>query len=127
MYQLVLVGLVAPTALRSLPTLARLFTEEAGVYWAFVLRQSQDFPVPTTFTATGYGRDGTSVTNRYRLVAVGQQYDALWEEVPHGWNTICAFQLLGPGPGLVADLPLVSGWYEQRACTLVLTAEQAVR
>lgn len=53
MYQSVLVGLIAPNALLSLPTLARLFAEEAGVHWPFVLRQSQDFPVSTTFTATG--------------------------------------------------------------------------
>jgi hypothetical protein len=54
---------------------------------------------------------------------LSQQYGTPWEELPHGWNGICAFQLLGSDPGLVADLPLVNGGYEQRAHTLMLIAE----
>jgi hypothetical protein len=32
MYQLIIVGLIVPNDLLSLPTLARLFAKEAGVY-----------------------------------------------------------------------------------------------
>jgi hypothetical protein len=124
MCHLLLVGLLAPADLRtSFPTLAGLFAPEAAVQWAFVQRQDRDVAVGMTFSTTGYDRGGQVRTHRYRLVAVSQQYGTLWEELPHGWNGICAFQLLGSGPGLVADLPLVKGWYEQKAHTLVLTAE----
>jgi hypothetical protein len=127
MCHLLLVGLLAPAdLLTSFPTLAGLFAPEADVQWALVQRQDRDVAVGTTFRTTGSGREGQGRTHRYRLVAVSQQYGTLWEELPHGWNGICAFQRLSSGPGLVAGLPLVSGWYEQRAHTLVLTAEQDV-
>jgi hypothetical protein len=123
---LLLVGLAAPKVLAAFQPLTPLFAEDPSVYWTFVLRQGQDVPVETTFSASGCADDGHPVTNRYRLVAVNQQYGASWEEIPHGWNTICAFQFLGLDPCLLAGLPLVSDWYEQRAIELVLTAQEGI-
>jgi hypothetical protein len=120
---LVLVGLVAPEVLAAFQSLPQPFAEGAGVYWAFVLRQDQEIPVGATFSATGRGSEGPLVSNRYRLLTVSQQYGASWEVIPPGWNTICAFQFLGPGSCLLARLPMVSDWYGQPATELVLTAE----
>jgi hypothetical protein len=127
MYSLVLVGLLGPEDLTtSFPTVAGLFAQAPEVYWAFVQRQDHDIPVGTTFQAQGKARDGQLVTNRYRLVAVTQQYGIPMAELPHGWNAICAFQVLSSASCLLAELPTVSGWYEQEAVTLVLIAEQAI-
>lgn len=124
MPQLTLVGVLAPPELTtSFPALARLFAEELGVSWAFVQRQDDTLAVGTTFNTPSTSPDGRLVTSRYRLMAVSQQYGTLWTELPHGWNGLCAFQVLGLGPDVVAGLPVVSGWYEQKAYTLVLTAE----
>jgi hypothetical protein len=123
---LLLVGLAAPKVLATFQPLTPLFAEDPSVYWAFVMRQGQDVPVETTFSASRCADNGHPVTNRYRLVAVNQQYGASWEEIPHGWNTIRAFQFLGLAPCLLASLPLVSDWYEQRAIELVLTAQEDI-
>jgi hypothetical protein len=124
MPQLTLVGLLAPPELTTaFPTLARLFAEELGVSWAFVQRQDHPLAVGTTFQALNTSPAGHQVTSRYRLVAISQQYGALWTELPPGWNGLCAFQMLGAGPDVVAGLPVVNGWYAQPAYSLVLTAE----
>ena len=124
MPQLTLVGVLAPLELTtSFPALARLFAQERGVSWAFVQRQDDELAVGTTFHTPSTSPAGQVVLSRYRLVAVSQQYGALWTELPPGWKGLCAFQVLGTGPDVVANLPLVSGWYAQPAYPLVLTAE----
>lgn len=123
MLQLILRGRVALNVLQAFPRLTRPFREDQGVVYAFVMRQEHDIPVGTTFRALGLSVHGQDVTERYCLVAVSQQFDHCWEEIPRGWKTICAFQRLGPDAGLLAGLPLVEEWYEQSATELVLTAE----
>lgn len=123
MLHLVLRGRVAPNVLAALPNLTRPFQKDTGIHYAFVLRQDHDISVGATFCVTGVGANGHEVTERYRLVAVSQQFDFPFDEIPHGWNTVCAFQLLGPDFGLLASLPLAEEWYEQRATELVLIAE----
>lgn len=121
--QLILVGVLAPKVLVKYPNLLRSLPDLTGVSIALVRRQDQDIPVGTIFrTITPTSDDGVATT-RYQLVAVSQQFDKNWEHVAAGWNTICAFRLLGTAPCLIARLPQVSDFYEQRTMLLTLEAE----
>ena len=123
MFKLVLRGRVAPNVLTRLPNLTRPFQEDTSVSYAFVLRQGYDISIGTTFRATEVGANGYEVTQRYRLMAVSHRFDVSLDRLPYGWDIICAFQLLGAGPDLLASLPFVAECYEQSTTELVLSSE----
>jgi hypothetical protein len=79
-----------------------------------------DIPIGRTFDIvfpTGVPKAPTR-TN-CEIAAVTQQYGKPFDEIPHGWKTICLVKFEEGIPDIIASLPLVNGWYENR-CTVSL-------
>jgi hypothetical protein len=46
-----------------------------------------------------------------RVVAVTQQFGYPWDEVPHGWKTICIIEFPAGVPEVIDALPVVDAWH----------------
>jgi hypothetical protein len=74
-----------------------------------------DIPLGRTFYIAFPTSDPKSETRtRCVIRAVTQQYANPFGEVPHGWKTICLVEFPEGIPGVIASLPTVNGWYENR-------------
>jgi hypothetical protein len=51
---------------------------------------------------------------RCEVIAITQQYAKPFDEVPHGWKTICLVKFEEGIPDIITSLPVVNGWYENR-------------
>ncbi|MEN2472447.1 hypothetical protein [Burkholderia sp. GS2Y] len=74
-----------------------------------------DIPIGRVFNVafpTGIPKSATKT--RCAIVAVTQQYAKPFGEVPHGWKTICLVEFPEGVPEVIASLPMVTGWYENR-------------
>jgi hypothetical protein len=116
------VGQVAPGTLVKLKKSVASVTDKTGIYFVFVMRQEHNFKVGGRFTINP-ANAGNGLETALELVAVTQQYDFPIDEIPRGWNTICAFRTLGGAPSVLATLPFIDEWYEnyRNRITVVLT------
>lgn len=74
-----------------------------------------DIPIGRVFDVAFPEGDPKSVTRtRCVITAVTQQYAKPFDEVPHGWKTICLVEFPEGIPAVIASLPTVNGWYENR-------------
>lgn len=74
-----------------------------------------DIPISRSFDIVFPTRDPKSKTRtRCVIRAVTQQYAKPFGEVPHGWKTICLVEFPEGIPDVIASLPTVNGWYENR-------------
>lgn len=74
-----------------------------------------DIPIGRTFDIAFPTSVPKSVTRTHcTIVAVTQQYAKPFGEVPHGWKTICLMEFPEGIPDVIASLPMVNGWYENR-------------
>ncbi len=74
-----------------------------------------DIPLGRTFSIA-FPTCAPKSETRTRCVirAVTQQYAKPFGEVPHGWKTICLVEFPEGIPRVIASLPEVNGWYENR-------------
>lgn len=72
-----------------------------------------DIPIGRSFTM-GYLTSAPHAVTRTRFTITGvtQQFAVPFDEVSHGWKTICLVEFPEGIPDLIASLPLVNGWYE---------------
>lgn len=56
------------------------------------------------------GRPQDGVRCECRIVAATQQFSNPFQEIPHGWRTICVVHFTGGIPQLVQRLPVVDTW-----------------
>jgi hypothetical protein len=56
----------------------------------------------------------------YMFRAATQQFLKPFDELPHGWKTICFLESPEGVPNLIANLPMAESWYETAADTEVL-------
>lgn len=47
------------------------------------------------------------------VVAVTQQFGAVWDEIPHGWKTLAVLRFEPEVPAMVRDLPEAGAWFER--------------
>jgi hypothetical protein len=47
-----------------------------------------------------------------RIIRVTQQLGKPFDEIPHGWKTICVVEFPSGMPSLVAKMPTVDSWYK---------------
>ncbi len=100
----------------------------------FVSYAYADLPIPKEFdtlfrfnrneTVVRWGEDADIVFQPYRLasatftciriVAVTQQFAHKWQEVSHGWKTVCVLEFPDGVPSIVDELPTVDAWFESR-------------
>jgi hypothetical protein len=74
-----------------------------------------DMPIGRTFDiAFPTGAPQSLTRTRCEVVAVTQQYAKPFDELPHGWKTICVVKFEEGIPDIIASLPVVNGWYENR-------------
>ncbi|CAE6837662.1 hypothetical protein LMG22931_07109 [Paraburkholderia nemoris] len=86
-----------------------------------------DIPIGRTFDIAFPTRAPKSETRtRFVIRAVTQQYAKPFDEIPHGWKTICLVEFPEGIPGVIASMPEVNGWYENRQ-TLSLCDEETWR
>ena len=64
------------------------------------------------------GQPALGVKCRSRIHAVTQQWAKPFDQVPHGWKTICVVEFPDGVPPLVESLPSIDAWYqnEDRVC-----------
>ena len=68
-------------------------------------------PVGTRFTAAQRRRQTTTrVACDATLLAVTQEWDVLWDEVPQGWKTAVVVDFPNGAPAIIEALPWVDGW-----------------
>jgi hypothetical protein len=74
-----------------------------------------DIPVGRTF-AIAFPKNAPQLVTRARcrILGVTQQFAAPFDEVPHGWKTICLVEFPEGVPAVIASLPMVNGWYENQ-------------
>lgn len=74
-----------------------------------------DIPIGRMFDiAFPTGAPKSVTRTRCTIVAVTQQYAKPFGEVPHGWKTICLVDFPEGIPDVIASLPIVNTWYENR-------------
>ena len=56
----------------------------------------------------------TATFTRIKIVAVTQQFAIAWQDVSHGWKTVCVLEFPDGVPPLIDELPTVDGWYQSR-------------
>ena len=78
----------------------------------FVGYSYADIPLGKTFSvAFPKGKPLESVNCTSRIIAVTQQLGKPFNEIPHGWKTICAIQFPSGIPSFVLALPIVESWH----------------
>lgn len=74
-----------------------------------------DIPIGRTFSIAFPTSTPQSATRiNCQILAVTQQYAKPFDEIPHGWKTICLLKFEDGVPDVIASLPVVNGWYENR-------------
>ncbi|WP_158903600.1 hypothetical protein [Burkholderia sp. L27(2015)] len=74
-----------------------------------------DIPIGRKFTTLFPEKQPHLVTRtNCQVMAVTQQFAKPFDEIPHGWKTVCLVQFVGGVPDVVRSLPEVNGWYENR-------------
>lgn len=74
-----------------------------------------DIPVGRTFAIAFPKNAPQSVTRtRCKILGVTQQFAAPFDEIPHGWKTICLVEFSEGIPAVITSLPTVNGWYENK-------------
>jgi len=74
-----------------------------------------DIPIGRTFSIVFPTRAPQSALRiKCEILAVTQQFAKPFDEIPHGWKTICLMKFDDGIPDIVATLPTVNGWYENR-------------
>jgi hypothetical protein len=74
-----------------------------------------DLPIGRTFEFLFPTGSPHSLTRtRCEIIAITQQYAKPFDEVPHGWKTICLVKFAEGLPGIIESLPMVNGWHENR-------------
>ena len=77
----------------------------AGVFFVFVAAQDTDLPFETRFQAqTGEELD---------LLAITQQFDKPFDNIPHGWKVILALRSPKGANSILATVPAVEDWYDR--------------
>ena len=72
-----------------------------------------DLPLPKTFDVVfDYADPVKGEIVPIRIVAVTQQFAKPFDEVPHGWKTICWLGATARQSALLQSLPKVSTWFE---------------
>jgi hypothetical protein len=71
-----------------------------------------DIPVNHIFSGiTDKQKDASVLNCQIILKSVSQQMFKPFDEIPHGWKTICKFEFVnGLIPDIIYDLPEVRGW-----------------
>jgi len=72
-----------------------------------------DLPIGKTFDRV-FSRTDHRCTRRALSIirAVTQQFGQAFDEVPHGWKTICLLDFPDDVPDLIRDLPVIASWYD---------------
>jgi hypothetical protein len=74
-----------------------------------------DIPIGRTFSiAFPTGAPQSATRTNCQILAVTQQHAKPFDEIPHGWKTICLVKFDDGVPDVIASLPAVNGWYENR-------------
>lgn len=82
----------------------------------FVSFSFADIPLGTTFNAAfPRNKPDEAVHCTSRIVAVTQQWGKPFDQIPHGWKTVCAVEFPAGIPPLVLALPTIESWYENDA------------
>jgi hypothetical protein len=102
-----IVGRGTEESLKDLKNFISAIEGKAGIFFVFVMGPAYDFAVGSVFKA-----QNDESQSRFELVAVTQQFDILWDEIPHGWKTICALRPLGnSSASVLEELPFTDSWY----------------
>ncbi len=81
----------------------------------FVSFAYADLPLPKVFDTVFLRSDPRRACQTTCCIeAVTQQFAKPFDEVPHGWKTVCLLVFPDGVPALVDELPEVGGWYEGR-------------
>jgi len=71
-----------------------------------------DIPVGYSFTQV-LKRDNTAISCKVLLRGVSQQFLKPFDEIPHGWKTVCRFEFVdGYVPDEIDMLPLLETWVD---------------
>ncbi|NMV40546.1 hypothetical protein [Ralstonia insidiosa] len=74
-----------------------------------------EIPIGRTFSMVFPTSAPQSATRTHcQILAVTQQFAKPFHEIPHGWKTICLVKFEGDIPDVIASLPAVGGWHENR-------------
>lgn len=113
-------GKLSQNALADFSSLFSILNNEFNYYTVFAMRQEYDIPIGTIF----YFESKNNInTDTFELIAVTQQYNFLAQEIPKGWNTICAFKAISPPPCILDSLPIIDDWYgNNKTIRLVFTS-----
>lgn len=85
-----------------------------------------DLPLGTRFDRVFAREDFRRSTRTLCVVsAVTQQFFKPFDEIPHGWKTICFLDFPEGIPDLIARLPVAEGWYETAEESHVLLSTDA--
>jgi len=81
----------------------------------FISFSYADLPRGKTFDiAFLEGHPATAFPGIVEIVAITQQFSMEWDEVPHGWKTICDLEFVPDVRHPLLQLPFVDGWYENK-------------
>lgn len=95
----------------------------------FVSFAYADVPLGKTFNSIfPEGRPEEAKLTVARIEAVTQQFGKPFDEIPHGWKTVCLIEFPHGIPGMIAALPTVDAWHlsNQRACLADSTVVDAL-
>jgi hypothetical protein len=72
-----------------------------------------DLPVPKQFDVIFPRRNPQDgIHCQSRIIAVTQQFAKPFQEIPHGWKTVCMIQFVGGIPETIRKLPEVDSWFQ---------------
>lgn len=81
----------------------------------FVGHSSFDIPIGFKFEKIANTAGSLIEQTPIILKKVTQQFGILFEEIPHGYKTICRFEFTeGKIPSSVRMLPIIKGWYDSK-------------
>ncbi len=84
-----------------------------------------DLPVGKTFDRVFSRADYRRVQDaRCTITGVTQQFGRVFDEVPHGWKTICLLNFPKGVPDLIRTLPLIASWDDAEPRTDVLLSSK---
>ena len=107
MYSIKIVGRGTKESLQDLKNFIAAVEGTEGIFFVFVMGPAYDVALGSVFEARNNKGQG-----RFELVAITQQFDKLWDEIPHGWKTICALRPLdNHSVSMLEKLPLTNSWY----------------
>ena len=106
-------GLAHQKILKQLKDILDYDANDEAAIIVFCTFSGFDIPIGYTFSKILNNNNEIVFSGNFVLEGVSQQFFKPFDEVPHGWKTICKFRFINSTvPKIIRRLPSINGWYD---------------